>query len=282
MQKILAKPVIEKLEGDLRARVEAVTRKLGRPPKLSVVLVGEDPASVIYVTKKGEMAVKLGMLSETVRLPSTSTPEEVRAVVQKLNWDETVDGILIQRPLPKGFREEDVLYWVDQSKDVDAFHPESAGRLVLGLPCFFPCTPHGVMLLLEHYGVDPRGKIACVIGRSSIVGKPMASLLLQKDATILQAHSRTPDLRAITKQADILIVAVGKAQMIDASYVKQGAVVIDVGVHKSAEGKTVGDVVFDSVAGVASAISPVPGGVGPMTITVLMQNTVFSAEQKAK
>ena len=280
--RITAKPVIEKLEGETRARVESVTKKLGRPPKLSVILVGNDPASVIYTSRKGEMAVRLGMSHETVHLPATATPSEVKALTDKLNADPGVDGILIQRPLPKGFREEEVVYWVDPSKDVDAFHPETAGKLMLGLPGFHPCTPRGVMLLLEHFGISPKGKIACVIGRSSIVGKPMAALLQQADATVIQCHSRTPNVPALSSLADILVVAAGKMGIADASYVKPGAVVIDVGIHRNAEGKVVGDVKFDEVAPKCSAITPVPGGVGPMTIMVLMQNTVLSAEMRAE
>jgi methylenetetrahydrofolate dehydrogenase (NADP+)/methenyltetrahydrofolate cyclohydrolase len=280
MQKLLAKPVVEILERATRERAEAVRRRRGHAPKLSVVLIGEDPASQIYVRKKGETAKALGLESETIILPATSAPEEVREVIDRLNRDPKVDGILIQRPLPKGFREEEVAYWVSPDKDVDAFHPENTGRLVLGLPCFKPCTPAGVMTLLKHYGFDPKGKIACVIGRSTIVGKPMASLLLQADATIFHCHSRTPNLAAVARQADLLVVAVGKAGIVDGSYVKEGAVVVDVGINRNAAGKVVGDVDFESAAARASAITPVPGSVGPMTIATLLENTVWSAERR--
>ena len=281
MQKISAKPVTEALEARLRGRIEKVIRKRGFAPKLAVILVGENPASEIYVSSKEKKAIALGMLSETIKLPKTATPAQVRAEVERLNKDPSVDGILIQRPLPSTFREEEVLYWVDPSKDVDAFHPENTGRLSLGLPCFKPCTPAGVMAMLEEYKIPVAGKIACVIGRSSIVGKPMAALLLQADATVLQCHSRTPDLAVMTRQADILVVAAGRMGMIDKRFIKPGAVVIDVGIHRNTEGKVVGDCVFDSVAETASAVTPVPGGVGPMTIALLMENTVWSAERRA-
>jgi methylenetetrahydrofolate dehydrogenase (NADP+)/methenyltetrahydrofolate cyclohydrolase len=276
-----SKPVVEAIQADLRARAEKFRSKSGRAPRLAVILVGDDPASSIYTRNKRETAIKLGMESEVIALPASSTPQEVRAVVDRLNRDPKTDGVLIQRPLPKSFVEEEVVYWVHPDKDVDAFHPENTGRLVLGLPCFRPCTPAGVMEILKHYKINPAGKLACVIGRSSIVGKPMASLLLQADATVLQCHSRTPDLRAITTQADILVVAMGKPEMIDETYVKSGAVVIDVGIHKRAsDGKTVGDCQWDSISRKASMATPVPGGVGPMTIAVLLQNTLASAERR--
>lgn len=280
MIQLFAKPVAEKKRERIRERIKDFAGKYNRLPQLAVVLVGEDPASMIYTRKKGEAAAELGMKHQTILLPATSRPDEVKKVVDLLNHDKTVDGILIQRPLPKGFHEEEVLYWISPEKDVDAFHPENAGRLFLGLPCFQPCTPSGVMALLEHYNIDPSGKIAVVIGRSSIVGKPMGALLLQANATVFQCHSKTPDLKKWTSQADILVVAAGKAGLVDSSFVKPGAVVIDVGVHRNAEGKVVGDVRYESVAAVASAVSPVPGGVGPMTITILLENTITAAENK--
>lgn len=282
MNPLYAKPVVEEIQGDIRARVQKVRNRAGRAPGLAVVIVGEDPASVIYTSKKRETAIGLGMESQIIRLPATSTPAEAKAVVDRLNADPLVDGILIQRPLPASFSEEEVVYWIRPDKDVDAFHPENTGRLTLGLPCFRPCTPAGVMEILRHYQFDPAGKIACVIGRSSIVGKPMAALLLQANATVLQAHSRTADLRAIASQADLLVVAIGKPRMIDQSYVKPGAVVIDVGIHRTKEGKVVGDCDWDSISQRASQATPVPGGVGPMTIAVLLQNTVASAERRGR
>ncbi|OFZ20149.1 MAG: hypothetical protein A2X94_09590 [Bdellovibrionales bacterium GWB1_55_8] len=282
MLTLAAKPVAEKIRKSVQERSAAFLVRHHRAPKLSVVLVGTDPASVIYTRKKGEAAIACGMEHETITLPVTSTPVEVKNVIDRLNADPRVDGILIQRPLPKGFREEEVLYWVAPEKDVDAFHPVNTGRLALGLPCFQPCTPAGVMELLKHYEVQPAGKLACVIGRSSIVGKPMAAMLLQADATVLHCHSRTPNLRAISSQADIVVVAAGKPGLIDSSYVREGAVVVDVGIHRNAEGKVVGDVVFDDVARKASAMTPVPGGVGPMTIAVLLQNTIWAAEERSR
>lgn len=277
-----AKPVTEAMYASIQSRVDSFKRKAGRAPKLAVVLVGTNPASVIYTRKKGETARKLGMESENIELPETSTPNDVRAVVDRLNHDPKTDGILIQRPLPSSFQEEDVLYWIHPDKDVDAFHPENTGRLSLGLSCFMPCTPAGVMEMLKHYNINPAGKLACVVGRSSIVGKPMAAMLLNAHATVLHTHSKTPDLKKITQQAQIVIVAAGKPGLIDGSYIAPGAVVVDVGIHRTPEGKVVGDVVYDDVAKKASALTPVPGGVGPMTIAMLLQNTITSAERRGK
>ncbi len=280
MKTLLAKPVVDGMKKNLSSRIANFHQHSGRVPKLAVVLVGDHPASVIYTTKKGHTAVELGMKHETIKLAASASPQEVHEKIKFLNQDPSVDGILIQRPLPSGFSEEEVLYWVSPEKDVDAFHPENTGRLVLGLPCFKPCTPAGVMKLLDHYGINPSGKIACVIGRSSIVGKPMAALLLQANATVIQCHSKTPHLPSVTSQAELLIVAAGKAGLVDASYVREGAIVVDVGIHRTTEGKICGDVVFDSVAKKASALTPVPGSVGPMTIIMLMENTVWAAERR--
>lgn len=280
MLQILAKPVVEKVHSEVATRVAAFKTKTKRTPKLVVVLVGEDPASVIYTRRKGEAAVKVGMDHDTVKFPPTATPAEVKATIDRLNADPAVDGILIQRPLPKSFKEEEVLYWVSPEKDVDAFHPTNTGRLVLGLPAFAPCTPAGVMELLKHYEINPSGKIACIVGRSSIVGKPMAALLLQANATIFQCHSKTPNLPAVCRQADIVVAAIGKPEFIHADHVREGAVVIDVGINRLESGKIVGDVAYDEVAKKASAITPVPGGVGPMTIAILLQNTVWAAERR--
>lgn len=274
-----ALPVLEQIRSNVRTRSLAFQAKSGRKPKLAVVLVGNDPASVIYTTKKGDAALAAEMEHISIKFPETAKPEEVFAALQKLNNDPTVDGILIQRPLPASFKEEEVLYWVKPEKDVDAFHPENTGRLVLGLPCFRPCTPAGVLEILDHYKIPIEGKIACVVGRSSIVGKPMAALLLNRHATVLHVHSKTKDLRSITTQADILVVAAGKMGLIDATFIKPSATVIDVGIHRTPQNKVVGDVNFDSASSVASALTPVPGGVGPMTISILLQNTVFAAER---
>ncbi len=278
MIKLLGKPVAEAIEQNVLFRTTQFIAKFRRPPQLCVVLVGNDPASQIYTRKKGEAATALGMSHRTISLNINSIPEQVKKVVDQLNSDPLVDGILIQRPLPKNFLENEVLNWVTPEKDVDGFHPINSGKLYLGLPSLQPCTPAGVMALLNHYQIQISGKIACVIGRSSIVGKPMASLLLKADATVLQCHSKTPRLRELTLQADLLVVAAGKMNLIDSTYIRKGAVVIDVGIHRTPEGKILGDVLYDSVASRASAMTPVPGGVGIMTIATLMQNTITAAE----
>lgn len=280
MLTLTSKPVREAMLTTLKERAASVTKRLGRKPRLVVVIVGDNPASVIYVSHKEKMSTELGIQSETLRFAADTSPEIVRKKISELNADPTVDGILIQRPLPSQFIESEVLLWVHPSKDVDAFHPETVGRMSLGLPGFKPCTPAGVMRLLEHYGYSVAGKTACVIGRSSIVGKPLAQLLLQADATVVMAHSKTKDLPKVASSADFLFVAIGRPEFIDSSYVKEGAVVIDVGISKNAAGKTVGDVNFAEAAKKASAVTPVPGSVGPMTILLLMENTLQSAEDK--
>lgn len=275
---LLAAPVVDMIYQNLRPRIEAFKKSSGRVPKLAVVLVGSDPASTIYTRKKGEVAISLGMEHESLHFSSTVSSSEVRAAVSRLNSDSKIDGILIQRPLPASFVEGEVLEWVVPHKDVDAFHPHNVGRLFLGMPGHQPCTPAGVMRLLTHYKIPISGKIACVIGRSSIVGRPMASLLLQADATVIHCHSKTKDLKTLSQQADLLIVAAGKPGLVDATFLKMGAVVVDVGIHRNAQGKVIGDVDAVSISEKASAFTPVPGGVGPMTIAMLMENTVKSAE----
>ena len=280
MLKLDGKKVAEQVQLRVGAGAKEFQKKYGRSPKLAVVLVGSDPASVIYTTKKGDAAVAAGLSHESIHFPATATPEEVCNAIQKLNNDDLVDGILIQRPLPKAFNENEVVYWISPEKDVDAFHPENTGRLQLGLSCLKPCTPTGVIEILSYYNIDVAGKIACVIGRSSIVGKPMAALLLQKNATVIQCHSHTHDLAHFTKQADILVIAAGKPQMIKSQHIKPGAVVIDVGIHRTISGKVVGDADYNSIAAVASAATPVPGGVGPMTIALLLKNTLDAAHAR--
>jgi len=275
-----AKPLVEDSQAELAKRAAEVSKKRGFPPKLVVVLVGEDPASVIYTTNKGKSAVAVGMDHETVKFPATATPETVKKKIDQLNDDHKVDGIIIQRPLPKSFSEEELIYWVSPEKDVDCFHPENLGRLMLGIDGMKSCTPLGVMRLLKFYGINPHGKTACVIGRSSIVGKPMTALLLNANATTVECHSHTQDLENWTLQADILVVAAGRPHLISKKHVKKGAVVIDVGIHKTAEGKTIGDVDTASLMDHASAVSPVPGGVGMTTINSLLFNTVFAAESR--
>ncbi len=278
MIRLAAQPVIEILHAELRTRISAFRARSGRVPGLAVILVGNDHASEIYTRNKREAALKLGMESQILRFPATATPEQVRAAVSSLNSDPTIDGILIQRPLPVSFRESEVVYWVSPEKDVDAFHPENAGRLSLGLPCLKPCTAIGILELLNYYKVELAGKTACVIGRSSIVGKPTATLLLQANATVIHCHSRTRNLAQLSAQADVLVVAIGKPEWITEDFIRPGAVVIDVGIHRNSEGKIVGDVQAQAVAARASMASPVPGGVGPMTIGLLLRNTVAAAE----
>lgn len=282
MKRLAAKPYREKRLPELQKTASELTRALGRKPVLRVIMVGDHAASALYVANKEKLAAEVGIDAATIHFPATASATEVRTAVKKLNDDGTVDGILIQRPLPATYLESEVLLWVAPEKDVDAFHPETVGRMVLGLEGFLPCTPAGCLKLLDFYGYSVKGKIACVVGRSSIVGKPLASLLLARDATVLHCHSRTPDLAAITRQADFLFVAVGKPGLIGKSHVKPGAVVIDVGIGKDAAGKTVGDVDSESIAGTASAATPVPGGIGPMTILGLLENTLESAAKKVK
>jgi len=282
MIRLEARPYREKRLSELKQDVDKLTSGLGRKPKLRVVMVGDHPASALYVANKEKMAAEIGMDAATVNFPVEATPEEVASAIAKLNADVSVDGILIQRPLPPTFKEEEVLLWVHPSKDVDAFHPETVGRMFLGLPGFLPCTPAGCLKLLDFYGYDLAGKIACVVGRSAIVGKPLGQLLLQRNATVFHTHSRTANLASITRQADFLFVAVGKPGLIRAEHVKPGAVVVDVGIGKDAAGKTVGDVNYDDVATVAAGITPVPGGIGPMTILGLLENTIEGAKRKLK
>lgn len=280
MIRLEARPYREKRISELKHDVSRCTEALGRKPKLRVIMVGNHPASALYVANKEKLAEEVGMDAATIGFSAEVTPEEVAKQVAALNQDPTVDGILIQRPLPTSFKEEDVVGWVHPEKDVDAFHPETVGRLALGLPGFLPCTPAGCLKLLDFYGYDLSGKICCVVGRSSIVGKPLAQLLLRRDATVFHCHSRSKDLATITRQADFLFVAVGKPELIHAEHVKPGAIVIDVGIGKNAAGKTVGDVAYDEVARVAGGITPVPGGIGPMTILGLLENTLESARRK--
>ncbi|MEK7690225.1 MAG: tetrahydrofolate dehydrogenase/cyclohydrolase catalytic domain-containing protein, partial [Bdellovibrionota bacterium] len=274
MQILSAQPVIDSLRGQLLARVA----KLERAPCLAVVLVGNDSASVIYTQRKGKTATELGMDHRTITFPAEASPATVLARIRALNEDPTVDGILIQRPLPPQFDMDAVSEWVVPHKDVDCFHPENIGRLVLGMRGPAPCTPAGILSLLDHYRIPVAGKICCIVGRSAIVGKPMSALLLNRDSTNIHCHSRTPDLKAMTRQAQILIVAAGKPHLIGPQHVAPGAIVVDVGIHRDANGKIHGDVQTEAVSSIAHAITPVPGGVGPMTIWTLMANTITSAE----
>lgn len=252
----------------------------GIHPHLAVVLVGENPASQVYVRNKENGCIKAGIRSTVIRLEETCTQEELEKTVIALNEDASVHGILVQLPLPRHLDEARVLRLIDPDKDVDGFHAMNSGCLMNGQPGFVPCTPLGVMKLLESYGIDPCGKHAVVIGRSNIVGKPMAMLLLAANATVTVCHSRTQNLKEITRQADILVAAVGRANFVTADMVKPGAAVIDVGINR-VDGKIVGDVDFDAVSEVSGHITPVPGGVGQMTIAMLLSNTLDAAAKRA-
>lgn len=267
----------------VRERAAARARTLierGVTPCLAVVLVGDDPASASYVRMKERDCAAVGIESRDHRLPAETTQAELDGLIDTLNADPAVHGILVQMPLPDHLDAESVIERISPAKDADGFHPESLGLLVRGLPGFRACTPAGVMEMLKAYDIDPSGMRAVVVGRSTIVGKPMALLLLEANATVTVCHSRTRDLPAVCREADVLVAAIGRPKMIDASYVKPGAVVIDVGINRTDEGM-VGDVDFTSVEPVASAITPVPGGVGPMTRAMLMVNTVAAAEAAA-
>ena len=252
----------------------------GITPKLAVILVGNDPASAVYVRNKQKACIETGIEPLQLTFGEDMTEAELLKLIDELNADETVDGILVQLPLPKHIRASEVIARIDPSKDVDAFTYENVGRIVDGKYGFLPCTPAGVMKLLEYYSVDPTGKNCVVVGRSNIVGKPMALLLLNANATVTICHSKTVNIAKLTRDADILVVAVGRPGFITADMVKEGAVVIDVGINRCEDGKLRGDVDYDAVFGKASMITPVPGGVGPMTITMLMQNTVNSAKNR--
>lgn len=267
-----------------KAQVAEQTAKLRSRPGLAVILVGDDPASRVYVTSKRRDCEECGFYSEEFALPAATGQKALLELVDTLNERPEIDGILCQLPLPKGYDydEQEVLLHIDPSKDVDAFHPANVGKIMIGDYDFLPCTPAGVMEMLEEYHIDPAGKHCVVVGRSNIVGKPQAMLLLHKHGTVTICHSRTPDLAAVTRQADILVAAVGWVNLITADMVKPGAVVIDVAMNRNTEGKLCGDVDFAPVAEIASYITPVPGGVGPMTRAMLMENTLTAARLHGK
>ena len=273
------KALAAEIRAEVKAQVDDLQQK-GVHTALAVVLVGDDPASQVYVRNKIKACGEAGIKSLEFRMPSETTQEALLAKIAELNADDTVDGILVQLPLPRQINAEAVIAAIDPAKDVDGFHTANAGALVTGKEGFVPCTPFGVMRLIEKSGVDPAGKAAVIVGRSNIVGKPMALLLLAANATVTVAHSKTPDLGAVTRTADILVAAVGRAKLIKADIVKPGAVVIDVGMNRDENGKLCGDVDFASVKDVAGHITPVPGGVGPMTIAMLLQNTVIAARKR--
>ena len=281
----------KKLAADLRREIAEKTAKLkaerGVTPGLAVILVGDNPASVSYVTAKEKACAEAGMLSREIRMPATASEGELLATIAALNNDPAIHGILVQLPLPKGFDEKKVINSIAPEKDVDGFTPVNVGRMLIGEPCFLPCTPHGIIKLIEFSGMKVAGKHAVVIGRSNIVGKPVAALLARKEtnATVTVCHTGTPDVGAFTRQADIVVVAAGRPGTLTGDMLKPGTVVIDVGVNRIPDAtkpkgfRLVGDADFDSCAKVASAITPVPGGVGPMTITMLLWNTLESASR---
>jgi methylenetetrahydrofolate dehydrogenase (NADP+)/methenyltetrahydrofolate cyclohydrolase len=275
---ISGKIVSEKLRQEIKLDVTEYIKECGRIPGLAVVLVGDDPASAVYVRNKHKACLEVGINSFEINMPTETTEDEILSVIDRLNADDAVDGILVQLPLPHHINEEKVINRIDPEKDVDAFSPSNVGRIVIGKYSFLPCTPAGVMALLDHYNIEIEGKRCVVIGRSNIVGKPMALLLLERNGTVTVCHSRTKNISEITREADIIVCAVGRAGFLRGDMVKQGAVVIDVGINRNADGKLCGDVSFDEVAEIASYITPVPGGVGPMTITMLMKNTLSASK----
>ena len=279
MAKIIdGKQISKEVRAEIAAEC-AELREKGIVPGLAVVIVGTDPASQVYVRNKKKACEEVGFHSEVYELPGETTEAELLALVEKLNHDDNIHGILVQLPLPKHLDDKIVIEHIDPKKDVDAFHPVNVGRIMIGDNDFLPCTPAGVMALLGKSGIEVAGKDCVVLGRSNIVGKPQAMLLLHADGTVTICHSKTKDLADITRRADILVVAIGKADFVTGDMVKEGAVVIDVGMNRKPDGKLTGDVDFASVEPKASYITPVPGGVGPMTITMLLRNTLTSAKR---
>jgi methylenetetrahydrofolate dehydrogenase (NADP+)/methenyltetrahydrofolate cyclohydrolase len=273
--------IAAKVREEVKARALRFAQEHGRAPGLHVVLVGDDPASQVYVRNKEKAAALAGLSGQVHRLPATTTQAELHQVIDGLNRDETIDGILVQLPLPKHLDELAVVDAIDPSKDVDGLTPISAGLLVAGRPGLRPCTPTGCMRMLDEVACDPKGKHAVVIGRSILVGKPMALMLLERHATVTIAHSRTAELPDVVREADIVVAAVGRAHLVKGDFIKPGAVVIDVGMNRLESGKLTGDVDFEAAKARASFITPVPKGVGPMTIAYLLENTVTAAERRS-
>ncbi len=279
---INGKEISATIRAEIKENTEKLVAETGVRPGLAVIIVGEDPASQVYVRNKKKACDEVGFYSESYELPENTTQDELNALVDKLNKNDKIHGILCQLPLPRHLDENEVIMRIDPSKDVDAFHPENVGKIMIGDYSFLPCTPAGVMALLERSGINVCGKECVVVGRSNIVGKPQAMLLLHANGTVTICHSRTKNLAEVCRRADILVAAIGKADFFTGDMVKEGAVVIDVGMNRRADGKLTGDVDFASVEPKASYITPVPGGVGPMTITMLMQNTLTAAKNSIK
>ena len=276
------KKVSAKLRQDIKLQVEEFTSSTGKVPGLAVILVGNNPASAVYVRNKHKACLETGINSYQIELPEAISEDELLLKIDELNADNNVNGILVQLPLPRHISEEKVINRISPEKDVDAFHPQNVGKIMIGNYSFIPCTPAGIIELLNYYNVDIESKSCVVIGRSNIVGKPMAHLLLEKNGTVTVCHSRTKGLKEICLGADIIVVAIGKPEFLTADMVKPGAVVIDVGINRLDDGRLVGDVAFDDVSRVASMITPVPGGVGPMTIPMLLKNTLTAAKNQIK
>lgn len=274
--KLVSKKVREEITSDISLFKE----EYGKAPGLAVIVVGNDPASAVYVRNKHKACLEVGITSYQIEYPEDTSEAELLAKIDELNADPLVNGILVQLPLPKHINEDSVINRISPLKDVDAFHPENVGKIMIGKYSFLPCTPAGIVELLKHYNVEIEGKRCVVIGRSNIVGKPMSLLLLERNGTVTVCHSRTKNLSEITREADIVVVAIGRANFLTADMVKPGAVVIDVGINRLPDGKLCGDVKFDEVEKVASMITPVPGGVGPMTITMLLKNTLTAAKMQ--
>ena len=272
------KALAAKIKKEVAEKAEGRAAEGKARPALAVILVGENPASAVYVRNKEKDCAECGIRSVAYRLGADYGEDKLRALIDELNGDPAVHGSLVQLPLPEGYEERRVIERISPDKDVDAFHPVNVGRMMIGEEGFLPCTPAGIIALLDEYGIDPSGKNCVVIGRSNIVGKPMAMLLMKRNGTITVAHSKTADLPALTRRADILVSAVGKAGFVTPGMVKPNAVIIDVGMNRNAEGKLCGDVDFARCAPLASFITPVPGGVGPMTRAILMKNTLYAAE----
>ena len=278
MEILDGKKVSAKVREDLKLEVDNL-KKEGINPKLAVIMVGNDPASKVYVRNKNKACEEIGIEYEEFLLDKETTMEELLNVIDNLNKNQNIDGILLQSPIPKHLDINKAFRAILPEKDVDGFHPINAGKLSIGEKCFVPCTPHGVVKIIEEYNIETEGKNVVIVGRSNIVGKPLIQCMLQKNATVTVCHSKTRNLEEFTRKADILIVAIGKQKFITENMVKEGVVVIDIGINRNEEGKLVGDVDFDNVSKKASYITPVPGGVGPMTVAMLMENVVEAAKQ---